>query len=128
MTRRIPLFLRCSRREIAAIAARAPSAVHPAGAAIVTEGDESREFFVVLEGRVNVTQAATTLRELGPGDFFGEIAILAGGPRTATVTALTEVTALVVAEETLRELLGEMPVLRRKVAAALADRIDRVGI
>ena len=128
MTRRIPLFLRCSKRDIAHIAGRSQAKIFPAGEALVTEGDEGRDFFVVLDGRVEVTRGGSVLRELGRGDFFGEIAILTGGPRTATVTALAVVDALVVDETAMRALLSEMPALRRKVAAALAERLETTGV
>lgn len=87
---------------------RLPTRTYAAGTAIVTEGERGDEAFVLRSGRVRVTsRAAGVLRELGPGEVFGELAILSRhGVRTSTVEALTDLEVLVVTREVLREELG----------------------
>ncbi len=79
----------------------------PAGAEIVVEGEPGAEAFVIKSGRCRVHQASQgVIRELGPGDVFGELAVLTQSPRTTTVTALSPVELLVVTRGVMREGLG----------------------
>ena len=118
MTRRIPLFLRCSKRDIAHIAGRSQAKIFPAGEALVTEGDEGRDFFVVLDGRVEVTRGGSVLRELGRGDFFGEISILLGEPPVADIVALRNLRCVIIAGPDLQAfMLTHPPVMYRMLQA-----------
>ncbi|HZE29027.1 MAG TPA: cyclic nucleotide-binding domain-containing protein [Gaiellaceae bacterium] len=85
--------------------------------------EPGREFFVLLEGEAEVSRDGETLNELGPGDFFGEIALVEDTPRTATVTATTPVRVLVITDRSFRRLLEEQPEIQRKVLVALAQRV-----
>src|SRR5438874_7932655 len=89
--RSVPLFSDVSEKGLRAIVSAADELDEPAGKVMVREGDLRRDLFVITAGTAEVTQGGRRLRQLGAGDFFGEIALLCGGPRTATVTATTEV-------------------------------------
>ena len=81
--RSVPLFGSCSDKELAFIASRADEVDVPAGRVLTEKGKSGGDFFVILEGKAEV-DAIQGKRTLGPGDFFGEIALIDNGPRTAT--------------------------------------------
>ncbi len=85
----VPLFAHCSKRELEQIASVADEIDLSEGKELMREGALGREFFVILEGSAEVTRGGEAINTLGPGDFFGEIALISHGPRTATVTATT---------------------------------------
>ena len=90
---------------------------------IVREGDPGDSFIVIVEGSASVTQAGSPIRDLGPGDFLGEIALIDGGTRTATVTATGSIRALTIDRTGFGRLLDEFPVVRLDVLTALAERV-----
>jgi CRP-like cAMP-binding protein len=122
--RRVPLFSACSKRQLEAVAGIADEIDLPAGKTLIKEGERGREFFVLLEGDASVTQGGQEIRTLGPGDFFGEIALISNTPRTATVVAETPLRALVVTDRAFRTLLERMPELQPRVMQALAERLN----
>src|SRR5688572_31917399 len=81
-----PLFARCTRAEVAEVAKIADEIDVREGKELTREGDRGREFFVLLEGSAIVKRGGRKVNVLGPGDFFGEIALVSRSPRTATVT------------------------------------------
>jgi CRP-like cAMP-binding protein len=119
----VSLFERCSKKELAEIALIADEINFDAGKVLIREGERGREFFVVLDGKVEVSRDGKNLRSIGPSDFFGEIALVSRVPRTATVTTATPVRALVVTDRDFRHLLENAPEIQRKVLEALADRL-----
>ena len=123
LLKRVPLFARCSRRELAQIALLSSELNLPAGRTLMTEGEPGREFFVLAEGQVEVRRKGRRVRELSDGDFLGEIALLTDLPRTATVTALTPVTVLLLTARDFRTLMREVPSLQPKVIYSLAMRL-----
>jgi CRP-like cAMP-binding protein len=123
LLKRVPLFAQCSRRELAQIALLSAELNLPAGRKLMTEGEPGKEFIVLVEGRAEVRRKGRRVRELSDGDFLGEIALVADVPRTATVTALTPVTVLLVTARDVRTLLREVPSLQPKVIYALAMRL-----
>jgi CRP-like cAMP-binding protein len=123
LLRRVPLFAQCSKRELAQIATIADEIDLREGKILTQEGRPGREFFVLLEGSADVTKNDRRVNRLGPGDFFGEIALISRSPRTATVTATAPVRTLVVTDRSFRRLLEEQPEIQRKVLEALAERL-----
>jgi CRP/FNR family transcriptional regulator, cyclic AMP receptor protein len=120
---RVPLFARCSKKELARIAGIADEIDIPSGKTLTREGDRGREFFVVLEGSAEVRRETQTLSGLGAGDFFGEIALVTDKARTATVTATSPMRMLVITDRAFRELLRTSPEIQGKVLQAVADRL-----
>jgi CRP-like cAMP-binding protein len=123
LIRQVPLFAQCSRKELAEVASIADEIDLPAGKELIREGGRGREFFVLLDGTVDVQKNGRRIRELKAGDFFGEIALVSDAPRTATVTTSSPVRALVVTDRSFRTLLRHSPSIQLKVIQALADRL-----
>ena len=123
MLRRVPLFSRCSKRELAEVARFADEIDLPEGHELTREGERGREFFVLLEGTAEVRRRGRKVNTLGPGDFLGEIALLARTPRTATVKATSPIQALVITDRELRTILEHSPEIRMKLLEALAERL-----
>jgi len=124
----VPLFAKCSRSELGRIARIADEVDLKAGTQLTKEGARGREFFVILDGQADVRHESKLMRPLGPGDFFGEIALVTDAPRTATVTALTPMRALVITDRAFRELMREYPKIQGKVLEALADRVAAMAL
>jgi CRP-like cAMP-binding protein len=124
---KVPMFSGCSRRELSLIARAAKEVSHKAGAVIAREGERGVGLFVIVEGQCRVTIGGKVRAKLGPGDFFGEIALLDGGPRTATVTAETPVRLVGVTEWVFRGLLMEHPSIALKTLEAIAGRLRGVA-
>ncbi len=120
---RVPLFGRCSKRELGLIAGIADEIDLKAGKVLTREGETGREFFVLLDGKVEVTQRGRKRDILEGGDFLGEIALVSRSPRTATVTTATPVRALVIRDQEFRALIERVPSIQTKVLEALADRL-----
>ena len=124
----VPLFARCSKKELASIATIADEIDLPEGKQLTKEGGRGREFFVLLEGNADVRRKKRKVKTLGPGDFLGEIALVTKTPRTATVTTTTPVRALVVSEQNFRRLLERSPDVQIKVLEALAERVAATSL
>jgi CRP-like cAMP-binding protein len=119
----VPLFAKCSKRELTMIASVADEVDLPSGKDLTREGASGREFVVIVEGAADVRRKGRRINQLGDGDFLGEIALLAGTPRTATVTTTTPVRALVLTAPAFRSLLRRTPGIQLKVLEALAERL-----
>jgi CRP/FNR family cyclic AMP-dependent transcriptional regulator len=123
LIRGVPLFSRCSRNDVKAIARIADEIDLKEGTEMTREGSAGREFFVLLEGTAEVERSGEKINALGPGDFFGEIALISEEPRTATVRASSPVRALVVTARSFRRLIDEQPEIKTSVMQAMADRL-----
>ena len=123
LIRKAPLFAHCSKRELEQIAQIADEIDLREGKEMTRQGAPGREFFVLLEGSADVMKDGRRINTLGAGDFFGEIALVSDTPRTATVTAISPVRALVVTDRAFRRLLNEQPQIAAKVLQALAERL-----
>jgi CRP/FNR family transcriptional regulator, cyclic AMP receptor protein len=120
----VPLFERLSKHELEQVASVADEIDLAEGKELTREGEPGREFFVLLEGTADVTQDGERVNSLGSGDFFGEIALISDGPRTATVTATSPIRTLVVTRRSFQRLVEEMPEIQRNVLAAAAERLN----
>lgn len=123
LLKRAPLFSECSRRELGEIAAIADEMRFPAGRRLIEEGKPGREFFVVVDGDVEVTRGGRPVAIEAGSSFFGEAALLTGKPRNATVTTKTPVQALVITDRAFRRLLRDSPSIPPKLLSALAARL-----
>ena len=119
----VPLFAGCSKAELQRIASLADELDLAEGATLIREGERGREFIVVASGTVRVTRGGKTLRDLGAGDFIGEIALVADVPRTATVTATSPVRLLVVTDRAFKSVLEQVPSIATKVLQSLGERL-----
>jgi CRP/FNR family transcriptional regulator, cyclic AMP receptor protein len=124
----VPLFARCTKKELAEIATIADEIDLVEGKQLTKEGSRGREFFVLVEGSADVKRKRRKIGTMGPGDFLGEIALVTKTPRTATVTTTSPVRALVVSEQNFRRLLERSPEVQIKVLEALAERVAATSL
>ena len=128
LIREVPLFANLSKRELEEVASIADEIDFREGKELIREGARGREFFVLLDGAVDVTQDGHRINQLGAGDFFGEIAlVLPSAIRTATVTASTDVEALVVTGQDFHSLVQRLPKIELKIMKAAAERLSPAG-
>lgn len=127
LIRSLPLFAECTGREVAEVAAIADEIVLRPTRVLTRENAEGREFVVIIDGTATVHRGREPIATLEPGDFFGEIALLTGQPRTATVIARTAVRALVIEGHAFLTLLEHSPGIREKVQRAVAARLPTTG-
>jgi CRP/FNR family cyclic AMP-dependent transcriptional regulator len=121
--KRAPLFDGLSRKELTQLAHVSEDMEIPAGTALCKEGEIGHEFFVIIDGKVEVTRNGRKVANRGSGEFVGEIALLEQTPRTATVTAKTPLRVFVLTNKGFRSLLDESQSVERKVLRALARRV-----
>ena len=121
----VALFSRCSRRERATVARHMETASLPEGATLVEEGEEGDALFVIIEGSASVRRKESEVAVVGPGAWFGELALLDGEPRSATVVATKPTTVAVLGVRLFRMLLREFPELTSEVLAGLAADLRR---
>lgn len=119
----IPIFSECSRKELKAISKLVTPVQIPAGKVLVKEGDPGREFMIIVSGTATVRRGNRKIDTLGPGDFFGELAVLVGVPRTATVTADTDMTVEAMNRQEFSSLLDESPAMAKKILTAAVKRL-----
>jgi CRP-like cAMP-binding protein len=120
---RTALFSACNRDQLRLIARYAEIIDVPRGAVIVQEGGIGHEFFVIAEGTADVRRRNQTVATLGPGDFFGELALLVKDRRNSAVVADSDMKLYVLGEREFSGLLAEVPSLARKVLAGMANRV-----
>ena len=123
--RDVPLFRELSTHELERIAGWADEVELAEGTHLLDEGRFPHEFFVILDGNVDVVHDDTQVATLGRGDFLGEIAIIEGLRRTATVVAATPVRAAVMHERDFREMCGELPVVEERIRGAIRERLNQ---
>jgi CRP-like cAMP-binding protein len=121
--KRAPLFAGLSRKELVQLARVSEDLEVPPGKVLCKEGQTGREFFVIVDGEVEVTRSGKPVSTRAGGEFFGEIALLEETPRTATVTAKTPLRFFVLTRKDFRHLVNENPNVERKVLRALARRV-----
>lgn len=119
----ISLFSALSKRDLQRIAKASNEVTREAGTVLVDQGDAGREAFVVIEGTATVKRNNRKVATLGPGDAIGELSLLDHGPRTATVTADTDVTLLVLSAREFSGVLEDVPSLAHKLLGELAGQV-----
>ena len=122
----VPLLSSFSKRELTKVARAADELHVKAGREVVVEGNVGHECFVILDGEASVSRDGHVIATFRAGDHFGELALLDGGPRTATVTATTDLDLLVIGQRQFLGLLEELPGLSRKMLATLAGQVRRL--
>jgi CRP/FNR family transcriptional regulator, cyclic AMP receptor protein len=120
---RVPLFSACSKTELKSLARRTNDLKVDAGQVIIRERHGAYEFFIVVEGHAEVSRNGRPVADLGPGDFFGELALLDRSLRDATVTALTPMEIIVLPQWDFEAALDEAPAMTRKLLAGMARRL-----
>jgi CRP/FNR family transcriptional regulator, cyclic AMP receptor protein len=126
--RRVPLFEKLGTAELERLGQLTDEVEVGLDRVLAEQGTIGHEFFIVLDGRVMVLRGNTPVRELGPGDFFGEIALVESVPRTATVRAEGIVRLLVIGHREFHALMDEFPSVRDCVLDALAERLRRTEV
>jgi CRP-like cAMP-binding protein len=122
----VPIFSGATNKELRDIARASVELTIEEGRQFVTQGDVGREAFIIVEGQADVTRGGQKIATLGPGDCVGELALLDHGPRTASVTAATPLTVLVLGAREFAGLLDEVPTLNHKMLAALAGKVRQL--
>jgi CRP/FNR family cyclic AMP-dependent transcriptional regulator len=120
------LFERCSRRELDVLSSAATALQVPAGRTLAKQGELGREFVVIVDGKAQVTRNGTEIGVVGPGSFFGEMSLLDGKPRTATVTTLEPTHVLVMTAAAFNSVVATMPSVDRKMLMVLTDRLREI--
>ncbi|HEY7730698.1 MAG TPA: cyclic nucleotide-binding domain-containing protein [Gaiellaceae bacterium] len=124
LIKRVPLFAECTRAELIELAISADEREAPESEGLTVTGRRGGEFFILVEGTVAVRRGRKLLAELGPGDWFGEIAILTYQPRTATVTTTSPVRLLVLSDRAFRQVVESSPRVALKVLRSVAERLE----
>jgi CRP/FNR family transcriptional regulator, cyclic AMP receptor protein len=121
----VPLFAGLTKKERHYVARHADVVDLPAGYHLVNQGAFAHEFFVLLEGSVEVSQDGKHLTALGPGDFFGEIALVERDRRTASVVASTQISAIVMHQRDFDAMQHDLPKVAETIHAAVHERSPR---
>jgi CRP-like cAMP-binding protein len=119
----VALFSRCTPRELRAVARHAQIVEMPAGADLVREGEPGDAMFVLLDGEAVIRKGELEVNRAGPGSYFGELAILDGEPRAATVVAASDVRVAVIGIRMFRTLLREYSDLAEQLLVGLAGEL-----
>jgi CRP/FNR family cyclic AMP-dependent transcriptional regulator len=123
---RVPLFSQLSGRQLRHVAKRAVEVRVSEGAMVVRREQPGREFFVILEGRAIARTADGVEHSLGPNDFFGEMAVVDGGPRSAAVIADSDMVLMMLSRREFMRLLEDQPSVAMAVIAELAGRLRQL--
>jgi cAMP-dependent protein kinase regulator len=123
----VPLFAGLSRRDLRKVASLAEEVWMNPGKVVIEEGEPGDAFYVILDGRAKVTRRGSerTIKRLGPRDHFGELALLDGGPRTATVVAEDALDTIRIGRDSFRRLLLAEPAVGLRIMEQLVAWIRR---
>jgi CRP-like cAMP-binding protein len=119
----VPLFSELSKRHLKRVAELMEQERYHEGANVVHEGEEGDSMYVLVEGQADVVRGGRTVDRLLPGDFFGEISLLDGGPRTASIVADTPITVFAIRRGPFNRMLAQEPEIAGKILTALARRL-----
>ncbi len=119
------LFSACTNKELSRIASLVDEAEVPKGATLTKEGATGREFFAVVDGKATAKLRGKKIASYGPGDFFGEMSLLDQGPRSATITADSDMQLYVLDARSFGTLIEKHPAVARKILRGLAGRLRK---
>jgi voltage-gated potassium channel len=119
----VPHFARCSNKELDRLSAELDEIEMPSGKVLARQGEPGREFIVLVDGTAEVTKDGRRVNLLGSGDFLGEIALISGGPRTATVTTTSTSDLLILTARSFARVTKEMPSVQASILKALSERL-----
>lgn len=119
----VQMFSSLNKRELGLVSRVADVVKLDAGTEIVSEGSIGHEFYLILEGKAAVRKGRRKIATLGPGRYFGELALLDRGPRSATVVAETALEALVIGQREFLGVLDEVPAVAHKLLVSMAARL-----
>ncbi len=122
----VPMFSACTKKELTEVGKHADEVSFEPGATLVKEGAPGQEFFILLSGKASVTRKGREVAVLGPGDWFGELALLDKSPRNATVTASAPVSVLVLSQRSFKGLLSEIPTIGARLLTGMARRLHEL--
>ena len=120
---KVPLFSACSKKELQTIARAADDVEVQAGKVLVEEGKPGHEFFLIINGSASVKRGKKEIVKLGPGQYFGELALLDRGPRSASVIAKDDMELLVLGQREFAGVIDEVPTLAHKLLTSMAKRL-----
>jgi CRP-like cAMP-binding protein len=123
LIKKVPLFVNCDKRSIEEIGRLAEEVDVPAGKVLMREGDSADAFYMIVNGSVRIERTGSVARELGPGQWLGEIALVDHGPRTATATTTSPARLLVLGHREFDQMLDKHPGFRAQVMDSLAKRV-----
>jgi len=125
LLKKVPLFSSLSQRHLKEIGKHADQVQVEKGRVLVQQGRTGWEFIFIVEGKARVEKNGKVIRQLSGGDFFGEISLIDGEPRTSTVIAETDMTLLIVHKTSFDHLLDKIPGLQRKILISLCQYLRR---
>jgi CRP-like cAMP-binding protein len=120
---RVPIFEGCSTRQLRSVADISKVVEVPERTVLTRQGEPGEEFFIIVDGTALVTLSLSKRHRLKPGEFFGEMSLLDGGPRSATVKAETDLRVLVINRAHFWELIRAVPELTQQMLVGLSRRI-----
>jgi CRP/FNR family transcriptional regulator, cyclic AMP receptor protein len=125
--KRVPLFAGMSDRALRRVAAISKEVTHRDGKAVVEEDKSAVGFHLILSGQAEASHQGTVVSSMGPGDYFGEMSLIDGKPRSASVTANGELHTLGIPAWNFNELLDQNPEMMRALLVALSQRIRHLS-
>jgi CRP-like cAMP-binding protein len=125
---RVPLFSACSRRDLGIVARHTEVLAVAEGTVLTEEGTVGDAFFVILDGSATVRRRGRTVSRLGPGEWFGELAVLDPAPRDASVVAETAMTVGVIGARVFRAMVRDVPALTDKLLRGMARRLREADL
>jgi CRP-like cAMP-binding protein len=120
---KVPLFKALSKKELQTIARASDDVDVPKGKVLVEEGKPGHEFFLIIGGNASVKRGKKEIAKLGPGQYFGELALLDRGPRSASVIAKDDMELLVLGQREFAGVIDEVPTLAHKLLTTMAQRL-----
>ena len=127
MLKSVPLFAHCTSQQLEFIATQVEDMEFPAGKVLCSEGQSGADFFVLLAGAADVTRGTKKITKMAAGDFFGEIALIDGGKRTATVTTTAPSRCLVLGPRQFQTVLHQNTDIAHSILKALTLRVREAG-